>query len=424
MAFSLRRNFSWTIAGNLVYTGCQWAMLVALAQLGNPEMVGQYALGLALTAPVVLFLNLQLRMVQATDAKRLYQFGDYLGLRLLTALLSLFVIAVVVLALGYEAGTSAVVLLVGVAKAVEAVSDVYYGLFQQRERMDLVSKSLLLRGVGMLVLFVLCLSVTGSVIAATAAQAAVWFLTLAVYDMKNGRRLAGTAETSFDTRPVFDHNRLWMLTRLALPMGIASMLTALNFNVPRYIIEHFLSMADLGIFAALAYFWLANQTVINALGQAASSRLATYYQSNRAAFKKLLVKLALLGGGLGAFWVLLVWLLGEPFLRVFYGPEYAAHNDVLLVLMIGSGISNLSSVFWYGATAACVYQAQVPLFAVMFLATTLTSWLLVPALGILGAAIAITVGYTLLALATLGLNLYALRKGDRHDESASIVSAN
>jgi hypothetical protein len=30
---SLRRNFSWTLAGNVVYAGCQWGMLVALAKL-------------------------------------------------------------------------------------------------------------------------------------------------------------------------------------------------------------------------------------------------------------------------------------------------------------------------------------------------------------------------------------------------------
>ena len=37
---TLRRNFSWTFVGNLVYSGCQWGMLVVLAKLGSPGMVG------------------------------------------------------------------------------------------------------------------------------------------------------------------------------------------------------------------------------------------------------------------------------------------------------------------------------------------------------------------------------------------------
>lgn len=398
--------------------------MVALAQLGNPEMVGQYALGLALTAPVVLFLNLQLRMVQATDAKRSYIFADYLGLRLLMALLSLLVIAGLTLALGYDAVTAAVVLLVGLAKAFEAVSDVYYGLFQQRERMDLVSKSLVLRGAGTLLLFVICLFATGSVIWASAAQAVFWLASLAFYDVKNGNRLAHAAPEPFGTKPGFNSDRLWSLARLALPMGIASLLTNLNANVPRYFIEQQLSVAELGIYAALAYLWLANQTIINALGQTAASRLAAYYQSSRAHFKKLLVKLALMGAGLGTFGVLCVWLFGEWFLRLSYGPEYAAHNDVLLMLMIGSGLSNLSSIFWYGATAARLFKAQVPLFALMTVVVTAVSWLLIPSQGIMGAAVAMTASYAFLTLATLGLNLYALGKGVPDDESATIATAN
>ncbi|NLE39325.1 MAG: hypothetical protein GX621_14995, partial [Pirellulaceae bacterium] len=31
---SLRRNFSWTLAGNLVNAACQWGVIVVLAKLG------------------------------------------------------------------------------------------------------------------------------------------------------------------------------------------------------------------------------------------------------------------------------------------------------------------------------------------------------------------------------------------------------
>jgi hypothetical protein len=47
---SLRKNFSWTFVGNVVYAACQWGILVALAKLGTPEMVGQFTLGLAVAA--------------------------------------------------------------------------------------------------------------------------------------------------------------------------------------------------------------------------------------------------------------------------------------------------------------------------------------------------------------------------------------
>ena len=88
---SLRRNFSWTLVGNIVYSACQWGILVILAKLGNPEMVGQYGLAIAIATPVLALSSLQLRQVLTTDVKETVAFGEYLGFRLITTVLSLFV---------------------------------------------------------------------------------------------------------------------------------------------------------------------------------------------------------------------------------------------------------------------------------------------------------------------------------------------
>src|SRR5436190_15785492 len=89
---SLRSHFLWTLGGNVVYAACQWATLIVLAKLGSAEAVGQFALGLAVTAPIMLFANLQLASLQATDSTGEYRFGHYLALRLITTGLALVVI--------------------------------------------------------------------------------------------------------------------------------------------------------------------------------------------------------------------------------------------------------------------------------------------------------------------------------------------
>ena len=66
-ALSLQQNFAWTTVGNAAYSACQWALVCLLAKLGSPEMVGQYALGLAVTTPVLMLGQLNLRAVLATD---------------------------------------------------------------------------------------------------------------------------------------------------------------------------------------------------------------------------------------------------------------------------------------------------------------------------------------------------------------------
>src|SRR5579863_8985813 len=78
---SLRSNFAWALAGNVVYAICQWGILVALVKLGSSLMVGQFSLGLAIATPVLMFTNLHLRAVQATDAMHYYSFAEYRLLR-------------------------------------------------------------------------------------------------------------------------------------------------------------------------------------------------------------------------------------------------------------------------------------------------------------------------------------------------------
>jgi len=45
---SLTADFSWTFVGNAIYAAGQFAILMLLTKLVRPELVGQYALGLAL----------------------------------------------------------------------------------------------------------------------------------------------------------------------------------------------------------------------------------------------------------------------------------------------------------------------------------------------------------------------------------------
>src|SRR5437764_11372372 len=92
-AASLRSNFAWTFAGNAVYAAGQWTILSLFAKLGNSEMLGQYALALALTAPVLMFSQLNLRAVMATDVAEKHRFGDYLAVRLGATGLGLIAVA-------------------------------------------------------------------------------------------------------------------------------------------------------------------------------------------------------------------------------------------------------------------------------------------------------------------------------------------
>ncbi|MHB8765320.1 MAG: lipopolysaccharide biosynthesis protein [Deferrisomatales bacterium] len=386
----LRRNFAWTFAGNLVYALCQWGMLVVLAKMGSTAMVGQFALGLAVAAPVMLFSGLQLRGVQATDARGEYDFGDYLGLRLMTTGLGLGVVAAVAWWASPDGATALVILAVGGAKAVEAVSDVVHGLLQQRERMDRIAASLAVKGIASLAALGVAVALTRSAAWGAVAMAATWAAVLVLIDLPNARwALGGRAP-----RPRLDPATAWRLTKLALPLGAVMGLLSLNTNLPRYFIQAHLGPADLGVFAALAYLMVAGNLVVGALGQSASPRLAQCYARGDArAYTGLLGRLTGLGAALGIAGLILVAVAGRPLLTLLYTPEYADHVGVLLWLTAAAAaVSFAASFLGYGMTAARRFRAQVPLFCAVSAVTAAAAAGLVPRFGLTGAAWAVLAG--------------------------------
>lgn len=417
----LSANFVWTAVGNVIYAACLWGLLSVLAKLGSAEMVGQYALAVAVTSPVVMLTNLQLRDIQATDAGREYSFGDYLGLRLLAAALAVVVIAALALAMGHQGDTLWVILAVGLAKAVESVGDAFYGLLQQRERMDRVARSLMLKGPLALALLATIVRLTGRVAWGSLAMAIAWAVVLLWYDrasarlvLQNARRPANSMLDTVDEfaamRPRWEMRKLARLAWLALPLGFASMLISLNANIPRYAVEHYLGRRDLGIFAAMAYLKTVGDLLVAALGRSASPRLARHYAGGeRAAFGKLLLKLVSAGAALGAAAVLVAVVAGRPILTLIYQAEFAGHADVLAWLMGAAGIGYVASFLGYAMTAARYLAVQFPLLVLTAGAAALACLWLVPPLGLQGAAMALVISAVVRAGGSAAVVVHSLR---------------
>lgn len=417
----LSANFLWTAAGNAVYAACLWGLLSVLAKLGSAEMVGDYVLALALTAPVVMFTELQLREVQATDAQRRYSFADYLGLRLIAASIAFAVIVAMAVAMGYQGDTLLVILAVGLSKAIESVSDTFHGLLQQQERMDRAAKSLMIKGPLSLAVLAAALRLTGSVFWGALGLALSWAAVLLGYDLPSGRLVLrqvhrvgvstlGPSGGQAVIRPRWEMRTLCSLAWLALPLGFARVLTSLNANIPRYSLEIYLGRRELGIFAAMAYLKTVGDVVVTALGRSASPRLARHYAAGEgAAFGRLVLGLVGAGLALGAAGLAVALVAGRQILTLVYQPEFAAHADVLAWLMAAAAISYVASFLGYGMMAARYVKVQFPLLVATAGTTALACVWLVPAHGLRGAAMALVLSAAVRALGSTAVVMHSLR---------------
>jgi O-antigen/teichoic acid export membrane protein len=404
---SLRSNFKWTFTGNVIYAACQWGMLSVLAKAGNAAIVGQFALGLAVAAPVFMFSNLQLRAVQATDARSEYEFADYFTLRVMASLLGLGVVAALAWRLHYDATTRWVVMLVATSKAVESLSDVVAGLLQKHERLNQVAISLMIRGGLSLAAFGATFLRTRSLTAAVAVLVVTWSAVFAAYDLWRTREALGAKRRYFR----FHGARLRRLLVVSAPLGVVMTLVSLNINGPRYLLVKYLGEAELGMFASMAYLLVAVSLIVNALGQSASARLARMFAARDfAGFRGTLRKLLTLALAVPLVGVPMAILFGRKLLTLLYRAEYGDHVNVLVIMVVTAGLTAVGSFLGYGMTAARSFRPQVLVIGATCLTTFALCLVLIPLMGLIGAALALLTSE--MVFATGGaLNLrYALRE--------------
>lgn len=386
-------------------------MLIVLAKLGTSEMVGQFALGFATTAPIFMFSNLQLRTVLATDARREYVFADYLELRLLMSSLALLAIAVIILLGGFSFETGLIICVVGAAKAIESVSDIFYGLLQHHQRMDRIAISLMIKGPLSLMVFGVAVVSTGSLVWGVAGLLTSWIVVLFIWDLPSGIWIMRRSAKKDGIHPRLSFSSLRKLWILSLPMGVVMMLISLNVNIPRYFVEHYMGEHELGIFAALAYLMLTGDMVVNALGQSASPRLARDYADGMIkAYRSLLGRLVAIGFILGAIGVLLALTVGRQMLSLLYSPEYGEHYGLLVMLMVVAALTYISSFMGYGMTAARFFRVQTPLFALITGTSAAACVWLVPRYGLMGAASSMLIAVIVQLVGSSSICIYVIFK--------------
>jgi O-antigen/teichoic acid export membrane protein len=397
MSLTLKENFFWSFLGNGVYGVFQWLVIIVLCKMGSPEMVGHYALGISICTPVFVLASLNMRFVQATDAHHLFSFSHYWGLRLITSSLALLIVLLIVMTLGYQLELAGVILMLGIFKLLEGLSDTIYGFLQRNEQMNFIGISLVIKSGLALLALVITLSFGRQLFWGVSSLVLASALTLIWYDCFRCRQLLASAhrlpvrrgflDLVRTFRPAWEKTVTHRLVRISLPLGLVGMLVALTFNIPRYFIQHYWGAKVLGLYSAMFQLMLAGSVVTMALGQALQPRLAIYFACRKIdAFCRTLAQAAGIAGLLGGVGLLFSLLFGKHLLTVFYNFEYARHASSFQWIMMAAIFYYIATILMFAVTAMRAFKNLLFPYTASVLLAGLSSWCLIPKFGIIGAA--------------------------------------
>ena len=373
---SLKSSFLWVALGNILYAGAQFLMMTSIANILGATLLGRLALCLAIVTPALRTSSLQLRGILATDRKGDHLFGHYLGLRLLLLLLVPLVVVVVGLFMRFDQEMIWIATAVVLMKLTEGFSELYYGLFQQRDWMSRIGIARTLRSAGLLIAIVVGIIYFKNLYIALYGSFLLWIVVFSGYEVPYAVKVGAT-------RPYFaPFTELWRLFRQAVPMAGVMVMNAISVQIPTYLIVAFWGERMLGEYTAVAQFMIALTLLTGPLGQVAAPRLAEYLHSNHGLFWVLFWKLQALCLVIGAVGFVGSYLVGGWVLSVVLKPDYADYNMLLAYLALAIAVQQSDAFTGIAATALRAFKIQLAVRIFTTMMVLVIGWILISRYGI------------------------------------------
>jgi O-antigen/teichoic acid export membrane protein len=432
-------SFFWTLGGSIAFAGSQWALVVVLAKVSTPAIVGAYSFATAVAYPLYLFANLALRQVYVNDREGRYSFGNFLALRYVLVGVVCAALLSIAAFLNGRGESGSLFLIVGFAMLLDSISESYYSVLQKNEQMNRIGRSQLYRSCLGLALALVTLFYTHNVVLAVSGLLLAKLIIVMIYDSApktfqlgwigaNGsHEIVDARDLRRRFRPEWNLRTQRQMFWTALPLGTVAVLVSLTANIPRYVIEHFLGARDLGIYSALNYVPQTGMLISSALGYVTYARLGKlYFERDIEGFKKLLATSVVICITIGLGGLFVSATFGKAALTMLYRPEYAVHWRLLVWLTASAALAFVTSCFTFAITAASQFRQQIPLFVVVVSVSALGSYLLVPKIGLYGGAVATCISITSQLAGTILILQRALAKrraGTAENGSSSAMIA-
>lgn len=361
-----------------------------------------------------------MRNFQVSDVKRQFNFAEYRRSRWISAAAMIAVSCIYVLIAsvknGYSVEKSMIIIWMCLYKVVDAVEDVYYGEYQQKNRLDVGAKALTLRMAATVLIFAVSVIITRSLlvsmIISTAATALIAFVLI--------WNTAGGFEDTRLRSP--EMKRVMRLMWLCLPLFLGAFLAFYIGNAPKYSIDAILSdelQACYGFISMPVFvIGLLNNFIFNPL----IYKMSCLWNENKIGdfikrtFIQTIIVCIITLVCIGA-----AYICGIPILSWLYNTDLSAYKKELLVMLLGGGFLGLSGLFNIIITIMRRQPALLIGYAVTAVLALAFSNTVVRRYGVMGAAAFYTVIMLILCVIFAVIFIIGIVKKKGEKECSSTV---
>ena len=339
---NVKKAFLWNMIGSSCYSLSSFLYLMVVTRVCGVEPAGFFSLSYA-TAQLLLTLGRYgMRTYQATDLRRKYLFSEYGVSRILTCGLML-IFGIIYSAFSFSGEYIVISIFIIIMKMVDAVEDVYHGNFQQTYHVEIMGKMLAARNLFSAVYFTAALILTGN-LAFTCVSTAITSLVLClvINSIFTRKYPAEVSHTSRD----FLFSNVWELLKICTPLFVATFLSLLLYNIPKYAMASVMSNEYQTYYSVLFMPSFVITLMCEFVFKPTITTIAElWWLKNLRKFSLYVVRILCIIIGCGAFIIVAGHLLGRTLLEIIYGVDLSSYKLHFIVLLAGGTIG--AAVYCY-----------------------------------------------------------------------------
>ena len=373
------KNIGYTFVGNVTFSMIKWLILILIVKLTTPEQVGNYTFAMALTAPIILFTNMRLRLRYVVEDNLTFN-----NVRILRNVLNVFSILILVVGAILFPQYLSYIILVAFTKILDLQSELYYAILHKKQNFKLISLMQIGKSIVIIIPFIVVTYFTKNVIYGLFEQILIQFLWLQFFE----KRAIKYKEHEIDN---YNKRLIFNIFLTGLPLGFVQMINSYNIMIPRYVIEGILSVKMVGVFASISYLLNIVDLFMNAISQNIIIKIKNFIQNKE--YKKLTKYINrdvfLYSIVLGVIVIIPVYFLKDFIIGLLYGEFYRQFSNVLLIIVISIIFNFQSWMFDTTLMAFKAYRMQLVVSIPTMVVSIIASFILVHLFGIIGASLSV-----------------------------------
>ena len=390
---STEKIYLWNLIGNLAFSGSSVLFTLIVTRLTSPIEADSFSLAYGIAAILVVVGMFQVRSYQATDVSFRHSFTSYFLARCISLTLMVLVffpyLSISKIDLN-EREKVAIIALYVLFRMCEAISDLFQGLFQQHERLDIAGKSMTIRYTFSTIFLFILLYTIKSLVSSLTLLVVLNFLFVMGYDFVKARSFERIDFSSIEFKSLLVD--ACSILKNCIPLFISGFLLAYIFNEPRIAIDmeirlgHLIegTQRDYNILFMPVFFMSLFILILRPL----TTQLAIFWKDKEyKRFDGIIVKLLVIILGLGFVLTLVAYFIGTPILSVVFGLDLNRYKETLAILVFSGILYSIGIVFGDVMTVLRRQSYLLPVYLLMFVASKLTNLQFVQRSGLFGASL-------------------------------------